>query len=345
MTEFRSALDARAARRHAGSMKRESTPPGRSNGATRRSVLAGGAAALLCGGAASAAGAGDAGAPSVRGSAPATGPVDPAARALAATLTGPALLDAFVRMRGRADGGLVYGWLESQRSAVIDGDVTPLFDVVAGAVSRYERLGDSLVEATVLEVAHYVDPASGELLKTLTMPGAASAIDVPVYRFGPTKVRFAVDHDEWEEFVPAQGGSNAAKFAPRASVHLVRSIAEPMAFGRRVSLRANEFGRVYPDRAKPPTVYYREWMTWHAAAADLANRRLVSVPAEYGYTALTSWRPWMRMGDVRGHTIDHGSGAKADRWSDCNPRFVQLLSRTHPDVLDDPERALAAKPA
>jgi hypothetical protein len=268
----------------------------------------------------------------------------PGAAALAARLRGAALLDAFVRMRGRTDGKLVHGWLRSQRSTVIDGDVMPLCGVVAGAVQRFERLSDEVYEATILEVAHYTDPVSGELLDSVTMPGSGRRVAVPAYRFGPVKARFAVALDEWEEFDPPQGGSGATQFVPKSSVHLLRSLEPAVAVGDGIAVRANEYGRVYPDRSGPKTVYYREWMVWQARAADLARAGVASVPAHYAYTALTSWRPWMQMGEIKGHTLDSGYGAKAASWSDCPAEFLELTRRRHPDVLDDPERALRMPP-
>ena len=265
------------------------------------------------------------------------------ATALAASLRGAALLEAFVRTRGRTDGRIVHGWLRSQRSTVIDGEITPLCGVVAGAVQRFERIREDVFEATILEVAHYVHPSTGDLLDTVEMPGTGRRVKVPAYRFGPVKARFAVMLDEWEEFDPPQGGSGATQFVPRSSVHLLRSIEPPTAVGDRVAIRTNEYGRVYPDRSGPMTIYYREWMAWQARAEDLASSS-AAVAANYGYTALTSWRPWMQMGTLKGHTIDSGYGAKAMNWTECPPEFLELTRRRHPDVLDDPERALRSPP-
>jgi hypothetical protein len=297
----------------------------------RRAVLTGGAAALGFG--------------TLGGVTAARSFATPGATEVAGRLRGPALLEAFVRMRGRTDGRLVHGWLRSQRCTVIDGDVTPLCGVVAGAIQRYERLAEDVYEATILEVAHYTHPVTGELLDSVTMPGTGRSVKVPAYRFGPIKARFAVALDEWEEFDPPQGGSGAAAFVPKSSVHLLRSLEPARAVGDRVAVRANEYGRVYPDRSRPPTIYYREWMIWQARAADLARSGTASVPADYAYTALTSWRPWMQMGDIKGNTLDSGHGAKAADWSDCPAEFLEMTRRRHPDVLDDPERALRSPPA
>ncbi len=297
----------------------------------RRSILAGGVAAMGI---------------AVGGSpARAASFASPDAVELAARLRGPALLEAFVRMRGRTDGRTAYGWLRSQRSTVVDGDVMPLCGVLAGAIQRFDRISEDTYEATILEVAHYTHPVTGELLDTVTMPVTGRSVPVPSYRFGPVKARFAVVLDEWEEFDPPQGGSGATEFVPRSSVHLLRSLGPAAAVGERIALRANEYGRVYPDRSKPHTIYYREWMVWQALASDLAHSRGASVHAEYGYTALTSWRPWMQMGAIPGHTVDSGHGAKASDWSGCPAEFLEMTQRRHPDVLDDPERALRAPPA
>jgi hypothetical protein len=262
------------------------------------------------------------------------------AEALASRLSGTALLDAFARMRGSSDGKISFGWLNATRSTVIDGEITPLCGMIAGAMQRWERIAGDRYEVTVLEVAHYTNLATGELLDTLKMPHTGRTVQVPRYRFGPTKVRFAVALDEWEEFEPVKVAANASQFAPRSSVHLVRSIGPVWAVGDDVLLRSDEYGRVYPDRAKPPTVFYREWMVWRAAATALARADMPSVPADCSYSALSGFRPWMQMEGVRGHTAENGFGKKADRWSDCPAQFLELTRRLHPDVLDNPERVL-----
>ena len=282
---------------------------------------------------------------SAANSAPVPGTLAVNAEALASRLVGKALLDTLARMRGRTDGKTVFGWLNATRSTVIDGDIVPLCGVVAGAMQRWKRIAEDRYEVTDLEIAHYTDLATGELLDTLKMPQTGRTVQVPRYRFGPTKVRFAVALDEWEEFEPVKAAANnASQFAPRSSVHLVRSVGPAWAVGNDVLLRADEYGRVYPDRAKPPTVFYREWMIWRAAAAALANADTPSVAADYAYSALSGWRPWMQMEGVNGHTAENGIGAKAERWSDCPAQFLELTRRLHPDVLDNPERALNGSP-
>ena len=246
-------------------------------------------------------------------------------------------------MRGRTDGKLVFGWLEAVRSTYIDGEIAPFCGIVAGTVNRFERISEDLWEATTVEITHYTNLLTGEILESVKMPVTDRTVAVPRYRFGPTKIRFAVALDEWEEFEPAKVASNAEKFAPRAAVHLVRSVGPATAAGSDLRLRSDEYGRVHPDRAKPPASFYREWMVWRAKAADLSGRA-PSVAADASYSSLSGWRPWMQMEGIDGHTAENGYGAKAERLEDCPAHFLELTRRVYPDVLDDPERVLQAKP-
>lgn len=248
-------------------------------------------------------------------------------------------LRTMIRMRGSTDGHLVAGWLDAIRETVIDGEIVPFCRILAGTISRFEKRGD-LFEATVLEVAYYLHPETGAILDTFKFPGASEAVPVPRYRTGPAKVRYGVMLDEWEETNPVGKNAPSANFAPRASVHLQRNIGVPRVDNGSLYLRSNEYGRVYPDRAKPPTIFYREWMMWRAATSDLFETKAPAVPADFMYSALSSWRPWMKMGTIKGHTAENGRGAKLRGPEDFPAELRDLIARKDIDILRDPVRAL-----
>jgi Protein of unknown function (DUF1838) len=259
--------------------------------------------------------------------------------AFAITMSPAERLETMVRMRGDASGGMVFGWLDAVRSTFIDGEIRPMCRMVAATVSRFERRNDQF-EATVLEVAYYLDPKTNEQLKTFRFPGAAQDVTVPKYRAGPAKVRFGIDLSEWEEFTPNQPGQATSEFAPKSSVHLERNVGTPTIQDGSLFLRSDEYGRVYPDKSKPPTVFYREWMVWQARADDLLKSKATNVPATFAYSALSSWRPWMQMGDIKGHTAENGHGAKVDSIDQLPTMIRDLIKARDPDLLDNPTRAL-----
>ncbi len=265
----------------------------------------------------------------------------PAAGAHAPFALSPAgLLDCYVRMRAATDGRLTYGWLDSLRYAVIDGEAHPLFRVLAGTIQRCVRRDASHYEATILEIVHYVDVDSAALLRTLRMPVAGHVVDVPPYRFGPTRVRFAVDLDEREDFAPEQESKDAAAFAPGGRVEMRRTITEPAVTSGALSVRHEEHGRLVPSDPSAPQVSYREWTIWRADSAQALDPARASCPAEVAYTAMTSWRPWMRMAAVPGHTLDSGRGGKCAELGELPANYLALTRELHPDVFADAAAAL-----
>ncbi len=248
-------------------------------------------------------------------------------------------LETAIRLRGSTDGRLCAGWLDAVRVTVIDGEIVPFCRMLAGTLSRFERHGD-VYEATTLEVCYYLHPETGAPLETFQFPGTAESVRVPSYRTGPTKVRYSAALDEWEEHDPAAKNGASADFAPKSSVHLQRSVGMPTLNNGYLYLRTDEYGRVYPDRAAPPTVFYREWMTWRAKAKEVTESRSPTVPADFMYAALSSWRPWMKMGTIKGHTAENGHGAKVRSSEDYPLELRDLVARKDPDVLRDPVRAL-----
>ena len=257
----------------------------------------------------------------------------------AISMTPAERLQTMIRMRGSIDGRPCGGWLDAVRVTVIDGEIVPFCRMLAGSLSRFEKRGD-MYEATTMEVCYYLHPETGALLENFQFPGATESVPVPVYRSGVAKVRFSAALDEWEEHDPIGNKKGSVEFAPKSSVHLVRGVGLPKVDNGSLYLRADEYGRVYPDRSAPPTVFYREWMTWRARAKDLLESDAPSVPADFIYAALSSWRPWMKMGKIKGNTAENGHGAKVESSKDFPEELRDLLLRNDPDVLRDPVRVL-----
>lgn len=249
-------------------------------------------------------------------------------------------LETVMRLRGSADGALTFAYLDAVRELVIEGDIIPFCNLKALIVARYVPRGD-IFEAQVLECAYYTDPETGEPRDTFLFPGSAAPVRVPKYRTGPITVRFAQGLDEWEEVNPGNAGEASADFAPPSSVRLQRSVSRPWTDGPTLLIRSNEYGRAYTDRAKPPAVFYREWIIWRGDVDQVLNSDAPNLPSEYSYSALSSWRPWMKMGNTPGNTAENGRGKKVASLGDLPEDLKLLVAEQDPDVFDNPARALA----
>jgi hypothetical protein len=250
-------------------------------------------------------------------------------------------LRALIKMRGSLDSELVIGWVRAKRFAVSLGRVEPLCGFVAATFNRFREISDELFEVMTLEITHYTDFETGKLLDTLRMPFSNQEVDVPPYRFGPTTARFAVRLDEKDDFAPATG-TTEGDFSPAGTVLMTKSIEPGYVRNGELFLRHEEHGRVYPTDSEIPTMFYKESTIWSAPVNEVLDAETRNVDVRVAYSAMTSWRPWMQMGELPGHTASNGFGGKARSLADLPEDFLRWTKQRHPDVLEDPEAILDA---
>ena len=261
--------------------------------------------------------------------------------------TDAGLLAAVLKMRASTDGSIRFGWLEASRSAYIDGKIIPLYDVLAGSVLRGKPTGPAAYSVDTLEVTYYLNQDTGELLDRLPMPLTGRVVDVPLYRSGPKAVPVARWH-QMQEMTSGSAGvtddsggrANQSAFAPAGRVDLDRSAGPYRLDGKHCWIRTSEYGRVKPTDVTAPEQFYNEAAIWRGHLDELLDPTTTVVSATLSYAASTSWRPWMHMGDVRGHTMSNGFGRKVLRLDDMPARWLALTAKHHPDIIESPENAL-----
>ncbi len=259
-------------------------------------------------------------------------------------LSPEALLDSYVRLRARTDGKTAFGWLDALRYAVVDGEIHPICRVLSAGIQRFTKVSSERYEAVMLEVAHYVDMDTGALLDTLAMPRTGRIVKVPSYRTGPKRVTFGVAIDESETVGAGLPRKQLQAFAPVGNVRLVRSVSEPRLQNESYFVRHEEYGRVVPADPTASRIFYREWTTWRGPADLALDPKVPSAPCEFSYAALTSWRPWMQMGEVPGHTAENGRGSKVASLGEIPDDTLRLTERLHPDLFENPDRLLDSAP-
>lgn len=247
----------------------------------------------------------------------------------------PDLLSALIKMRGNLGPELVTGWVRAKRFAVSEGRIEPVCGMIAATFNRFRQLSDEMFEVVTLEITHYTDFETGALLNTLVMPFSNQEIEVPAYSFGPAKSRFAVRLDEREDFAPAEK-TNEDDFSPAGSVLMNKSIDQPYIRRGDLFLRHEEHGRVYPTDSELPSLFYKESTIWSAPLDRVLDTDTQNVDCSVAYSAMTSWRPWMKMGDIPGHTSSNGFGGKARSIADLPADYLRYTEQVHPGVLKDP---------
>lgn len=253
----------------------------------------------------------------------------------------PDLLQAMIKMRGSLDSELVIGWLKAKRFAVSQGRVEPLCGVLAMTITNFRQVSEELFEEVILEVAHYTDFHSGELLTRLVMPFTGKEVEVPPYRYGPLSGRYAVQLDENKPYVP-RANSNEDEFSPAGSILMTKSIRVEDIRGGKLFMRHEAHGRVMLPDSKTPSVFYKESTIWSAGLSEVLDTATRNVNSSVSYAAMTGWRPWMQMGDLPGHTSSNGFGGKVQSMADLPEDILRYTQQLQPDVLADPQALLDA---
>lgn len=244
-----------------------------------------------------------------------------------------------MKMRGSLEPEMVIGWLRAERFAYSEGRIEPLSRFVAATFHKFRQVSDVLFECAVLEITHYTDFHTGELLETVTMPFSNRKVAVPAYRGGPEIIRFAVNLEEREDYAP-EAGTTMGEFAPAGTVLMSKSIDPGYVRGDELFLRHEEYGRVLPRESELPSLFYKESTIWSAPVSEVLDTNTTNVDAMVAYSAMTSWRPWQKMDEVPGHTASNGFGRKAASVDDLPVDFLRYTRIRHPDVLEDPEGLL-----
>lgn len=256
--------------------------------------------------------------------------------------TGADMVRAVVKMRAGTDGRIRFGWLEAFRSAYIDGEIFPMMGMLAGALSRARDNGDGTFNITVLEITYYLDPETGEFRDTLTMPVTGMEVRVPLYRSGPAEVPVAISskidevHDGSAGVVDDDEGGGSEAFAPKGDVKLDRSVGPAFIDGDDLWIKTAEYGRVSPANPSEQPVFYNESAIWIGNRDELLDPDVHTARTKLSYSAASSWRPWMKMGDVKGHSMAHGIGGKCGAIEEMPEQWLDLTEKYHPDVLRDP---------
>jgi len=92
----------------------------------------------------------------------------------------------------------------------------------------------------------------------------------------------------------------------------------------------------WPLESPGPMTRITEVFQRSALLADLANNELTSVPYTGTWTRLSSWYPWMLMGQQEGHLFFRANMAKLRPDQDIPPAFAAKASQQHAAFLEPP---------
>jgi hypothetical protein len=202
-------------------------------------------------------------------------------------------------------------------------------------------LDDGSVENASFELAFYTDLETGEVLDTITIPYTNKTVKVPRLLLGPnTSKTRPVFHEVIQTGGAAERTDSETAMRPVGSTRVERWLGPVTVKDNDVWIGEASSATLIPADPKADKVVYSESLNSTADYQDLINPDLLSVPSKLSYTGITSWRPWMEMGDHPGHTTSAGFGGKAFHADQLPDDYRAMAERYYPEALADPAAIL-----
>ena len=172
---------------------------------------------------------------------------------------------------------------------------------------------------TSREILLYEDPVTGEVLRTWNNPWTGKTVDVIHVANDPVNGNYGlVGRDGKPTSIPFEVSGN--------QWWLTSGI--PLFY-------TNPLGGDY-QRYVGGTYHVTELFNFFGAADDLGNRRKDSADTAVSWQRLSSWLPWMEMGDRAGMLYFHTAGRKLDKWDDISPTMKAEIERVYPAYRNPP---------
>ena len=171
------------------------------------------------------------------------------------------------------------------------------------------------------ELLFYVDPKSGELLRTWANPWTGQTVNVLQTANDPVNQRpsFPLDKD----------GKPQAKW--NGTVIGTRwwdTITVPL-------LYSNPLGGAY-QKYIGGAYHATEMFNFFGDVNELTNLRIADAPVQVGWVRLASWLPWMEMGDRSGMIYIHAAGRKLERFDQLPAVMLREIEMNYPEYKTPP---------
>ncbi|AXU21079.1 hypothetical protein C7W88_19105 (plasmid) [Novosphingobium sp. THN1] len=246
-------------------------------------------------------------------------PTDPAAR-----------IAMIRRMRLRTDPGIVYWWFRGRNYAQQGAKLTPLCELVFGAVMQVNPLADGSMELTSYELGFRTAPGTNERSDQLRNPLTGEMVDVPFVPVGPTTVRYSAANDLI--FDGKIGNTTLkAEHVPELFYHM----GDQITFQQHTAADTETPG-LSPRRLNDMT------MITSPAREALDPRVHCASATGYG-TDLSDYARWWKMPAGMGTQCLRSVGRKETDYANMPKDWVAMLARVNPEGARDPRKLLTLK--
>jgi len=234
-------------------------------------------------------------------------------------------LDSFIKVEGDVGGaqvvqygaGSIYTFFEGQKDR-------KLFDTEAYAVRRYQRTAGGWVRLH-REVAVYRDAMTGKIINSWYNP----------YLERDVEVMDIVQEFNRQYLVADLGNTFDVS---------VKISGDDAFFARNffINREAEIQPRDYPLHGQDTRWELSEYHNYFTKLSELTNPKLTSARCVGATNSVSSFLPWLEMGNAPGHLIFQMRSAKLARVEDMPADLVQYVAQRYPTHLEAPKEFTAA---
>jgi len=236
----------------------------------------------------------------------------------------------FRKLAFAADERIGFWWLRGTRGALVETDVTPLWDMHIGSIFRARDLPDGQFEVSTIQTAFYTDLKSGERLRTFANPFTRKTIDIPRY---PAKVE-RLTYDAHGRTDPPSGFL--------AGLDRDAKIGPAWVQGDDVWIKGDVLIKGAPKAPGERPIRVNDLTTYFGSVRDVVDPSIPMPLAGQTFIDINIWPPWLEMGNQKGDYFSRCYGRKAASFDAMPTLWRQWMKEDFPKVTADFDAALGA---
>lgn len=230
------------------------------------------------------------------------------------------------------------GWFGGTVYSVV-GDsskVQPLLGLEGIGIMRVQPLDDNRFRVFNRELAFYKDLRTGEFVDEWQNPLNGRQVETfPMHNMtvnAETAPLLTFDVEGTEIKVPFPATWNTVGNNVFSTFEIHTSVPS--------ELQPEE----WPLESAGPMTRISEMFQRHVRLSDLQNADLTSVPYTGVWTRLSTWYPWMLMGQAEGHMFFRADMAKLNSMDEVPAAFLAKAEKDYPEYLEAPSLDSWGKP-
>ena len=168
------------------------------------------------------------------------------------------------------------------------------------------------------EILLYLDPATGKVLRRWENPWTGKTVDVIHVSNDPVNQRMMAESRGRPFILPFSFSGDQWWLTSTVPLFYTNPLAGEY---------QDYIGGIY---------HATEMFNFFGDVEELNDPKVDSVPARVGWVRISSWLPWMEMGDRVGMLYFHTAGRKLDSYDDLPEVMKNEIARNFPDYASPP---------